>query len=325
MKPLRCAQCGTPLADFTSECPRCGTLNDREALLAQRLRRRRRRRRLAWLAVLLVALSAVAAAVLFHLTRQKQDDEERLFRTLSEVPNMALIDRYLAAYPDGPHVEQVTLIRRQLQLEQEEWSRLRTAKSYRDFLDFVRRHPRSVLVQEATFKADSLLWLATAKDGSSGAFAHYLQELPEGRHAEEAREMVVTEAERLGADACIDEFFRCVNAQDEAVLDCVAPRLHRFMRHTGRPSRGLVLDFMHELWDETGVDELRFKVTKTEARKERTGEGVMIRVRFSADCDIDRHFFSYGPRFRSYLGNALLDTDYRIVEFDFYEETKSEW
>ena len=142
-----------------------------------------------WVIALLVVLALSVFGYLYVTTTLRQKAMQEAYEALNGNTHLDDFNEFLSKYPDSPFFESVTARRDSLQLESDEWLRIRFSSDKENFVNYLTRFPKSLNVAACNARIDSLDWIEALTEGTDASLAGYLEEHSEGKFAAQANEV----------------------------------------------------------------------------------------------------------------------------------------
>lgn len=280
----------------------------------------------AFIVALVIALIIVLLGLYFYQHTQAQN-ELRAYQNALTSAEPAVLDNFLAVYPDAPkaHRDSIESHLNELKKIEMEWAAAMASCSRNAFERYVERYPGNVHVTEAKLKIDSLDYDAALQANTADAFQHYMDLHADGYYYDEARQhfeqldaLRLKAEERESVATRIQQLLTAFSNRDEAAVNSLmASTIVAFMGKD-HPAADYPVQWMKHQF-EADVTAISFALaddwTIEKRQPAQEGAPIVYAVAVSVDQRIDRTDDSR-ERVRAYRLSARLLPDFRIQSFN---------
>lgn len=319
---IKCPECGKEVSRNVDKCPFCGfPIKEVEEKDAETKKKKKTITIVSIIAVAIVLIAGICFFI-FHSNSVKEQ-EDATWTRLQTSTNVIDFDHFISEYPKGTHIEEAKTLRSKLIQSLEKWGRIEASTDYQTFIDFLQNDPNSPLKTLATNKIDSLLWDQAVRMNQADLYNLYLEKVPNGTHAVEARDMAlklnsqkVSDTEKTAAISNIQSFFSCLsNSDQDGITNYIVPVMSSFLNKKNA-TKADVITYMHKLHEDSEVTSITFIVndgSSIQRTKSPDGEAGFS-VNCSLDEKIERPSESAGKTFSNYSASVRLNSNMKIVE-----------
>lgn len=195
------------------------------------------------------------------------------------------LDDYLWTYSDGRYAEDARTLRNRLRSEREEWEKVMNSDFTLERVDeYIYAHPDGFFHYQALMALDSLTFLKACEDNTESAIMGYLDQYPDGRFVERARQQLknvgkqeVSQAEKTAAADMISKHFAAMQDNSQTIVTTIADNLSSYI---GKPTPTVedVLAYMAHF--HKGSDTKLLEASNYEVEKMMSIDGPMYSVQF---------------------------------------------
>ena len=139
-----------------------------------------------WIIALLLVLALSVFAYLYVTTTLRQRAMQEAYQALNGNDNLDDFNSFLSKYPDSPYNEAVTQTRDSLQLELDEWQRIRYSSNKNNYTEYLTRFPQSRNTAICKARIDSLEWIEALSECTDASLSQYAAAHAEGKYVEQA-------------------------------------------------------------------------------------------------------------------------------------------
>ena len=140
-----------------------------------------------WIIALLLVLALSVFAYLYVTTTLRQRAMQEAYQALNGNDNLDDFNSFLSKYPDSPYNEAVTQTRDSLQLELDEWQRIRYSSNKNNYTEYLTRVPQSRNTAICKARIDSLEWIEALSECTDASLSQYAAAHAEGKYVEKSR------------------------------------------------------------------------------------------------------------------------------------------
>jgi len=191
-----------------------------------------------YVVALVIALVLVSLGLFFYQYTQQQN-ELRAYNNALMSNDTAVLDNFLAVYPNASQEHRDSIHTRLIMLNKTEfeWTDCLDDSTSVNYKSFIKNHPDNIHVTEAVLKIDSLDYVATTKINTAEAYQAYLDAHPDGYYIDEAllrfeqmNALRLKPEERESIATVINRLVEALAADDKATLSSIlTPPVSTFM------------------------------------------------------------------------------------------------
>ena len=270
------------------------------------------------LSAVVAAIVVVGAALYMGLSHQ---DEEAMWATCRESMELVDLKKYIDEYPNGSHITEARQLYAQLINEKSEWERAMGSNEEEQLRSFIRNHPKSKYVIQASDHLDDVVWNKAVENNDKELYRKYINEFPTGKHVGEARSKFedlrlaeLTLEERDNAKRSIQQFLTGIETWNMAdVMSTCNTEMDNFMGI--RPaSLNDVKEYINA-YRETDIDSIFFSGLAVDVHKSMKDDRM---PEYSVDFTVTRNFRRQNTENGTVAlvrGQAILDSYFRFKAF----------
>jgi len=142
------------------------------------------------IAVAMTTIAVIVTVIVIVTIFLSYAKEEKLWDEITKRPTIENCQAYLDEYPNGKHRFMVADYKEEICEDEEAWGMAIQSSSTYLYTEYLEQHPEGLHANQAKSILDSLLWENAIDENSIFAFENYLSQSPLCSHSEEANRIL---------------------------------------------------------------------------------------------------------------------------------------